>query len=244
MLRNIINKQELQVTKRSKVLKLIKIRGAFPVHFSPAAILEAAMLASALSVDAFVASFAYGSTKIKIPVLSVHIINIICCSILGVSLLVGGILKPYLPDWLTVTICFVILFILGLIKLFDGIIRSIIRKHNNLSKQVKFSMFNCNFILNLYANPEAADVDASKVISPKEAASLAIALSLDGMAVGFGAALGNVNGLAVFLCSFITNGLAIILGCYAGNKIARSLQFNISWLSGALLIVLAFLKLF
>ncbi|QUH21516.1 sporulation membrane protein YtaF [Alkaliphilus sp. B6464] len=202
------------------------------------------MLASALSMDAFVSGFAYGSNKIKIPMLSVQIINIICSSILGISLLVGTVLKQYIPSWLTLAICFIILFTLGVVKLLDSVTKSIIRKHNHLDKEIEFSMFNFKFILNLYANPEEADVDASKVISPIEASSLAIALSLDGMAIGFGAALGNINALAVFLCSLVTDAAAIILGCYIGNKIARKLSFNLSWLSGVLLIILAFLKLF
>ncbi|WP_249168687.1 sporulation membrane protein YtaF [Alkaliphilus sp. B6464] len=214
------------------------------MQFSLITILEAIMLASALSMDAFVSGFAYGSNKIKIPMLSVQIINIICSSILGISLLVGTVLKQYIPSWLTLAICFIILFTLGVVKLLDSVTKSIIRKHNHLDKEIEFSMFNFKFILNLYANPEEADVDASKVISPIEASSLAIALSLDGMAIGFGAALGNINALAVFLCSLVTDAAAIILGCYIGNKIARKLSFNLSWLSGVLLIILAFLKLF
>lgn len=201
------------------------------------------MLASALSMDAFVASFAYGSNKIKIPMLSIQIINIVCSSILGISLLVGTLVKQYIPDWLTIMICFTILFVLGIAKLLDSIIKSIIRKYNNFNKEIEFSMFNIKFILSLYANPEDADIDSSRIISPMEASSLAIALSLDGLAVGFGAALGNVNGLAIFLSSLVTNAIAVILGCYLGNKIARKLSFNLSWLSGILLIFLAFLKL-
>ncbi len=214
------------------------------MQFSLITILEAIMLASALSMDAFVSGFAYGSNKIKIPMLSVQIINVICSSILGISLLVGTVLKQYIPSWLTLIICFVILFTLGIIKLLDSVTKSIIRKYNHLDKEIKFSMFNFKFILNLYTDPEEADVDASKVISPMEASSLAIALSLDGMAIGFGAALGDINALAVFLCSLVTDAAAVILGCYIGNKIARKLSFNLSWLSGVILIILAFLKLF
>jgi len=214
------------------------------LHFSFVTIFEAIVLASSLSLDAFVASFAYGSNKIKIPLKSVQIINIVCSSILGISVLVGTIVRQYLPGWLTAAICFIILFVLGMAKLLDGITKSIIRKYNNLNKELKFSLFNFKFILNLYANPEEADVDASKTISSAEAAALAISLSLDGVAVGFGAALGNVNGLSVFLCSLVTDALAVILGCYIGNKVSRKLPFNLSWLSGAILIILAFTKLF
>lgn len=213
------------------------------MDFSVVALCEAFVLASALSMDAFVASLAYGSNKIKMPFLSAQIINVICSSILGISLLVGTIIRQYIPSSVTKVVCFIILFILGLVALLDGATKSFIRKHNNLSKKIEFSMFNFRFILNLYANPEDADVDESRFISPIEATSLAIALSLDGLAVGFGAALGNVNGLMVFLCSLVTNSLAVILGCYVGNKIAHKITFNLSCISGLLLIVLAFLKL-
>ena len=194
-------------------------------------LLEAAVLAAALSMDAFVASFAYGSNKIRIPLLSAQIINVICSSVVGVSMLATAI-------------CFVLLFILGLVKLLDSLTKSIIRKHNNLEKQIHFSLLNFRFVLSLYADPEKADRDHSKTISPGEAASLAVALSLDGMAVGFGAALGNLNILAVFLCSLITETLAVLLGSKLGNRLAKKLPFNISWLSGALLLGMAFLKLF
>ncbi|NYB73794.1 sporulation membrane protein YtaF [Sedimentibacter hydroxybenzoicus DSM 7310] len=206
-------------------------------------LLEAASLASALSIDAFIASFAYGSNKIKVPMLSIQIINLVCSCILGISIVAGTLIKQYIPDWLTIAICFTILFVLGVTKLLDSIIKSFIKKYNNFNKEISFSMFNLKFILNLYANPEDADIDASRTISPMEAASLAIALSLDGFTVGFGAALGNINGLAVFLSSLITDMVAVVLGVYLGNKIARKLYFNLSWLSGIVLIILAFLKL-
>lgn len=206
-------------------------------------VLEAIMISSTLSMDAFVASFAYGGNGIKIPVSSVSVISLVCGSMLGISLLAGAVIRSFTPDWLTAAICFIILFTLGMSKLLDSITKSIIRKHSHVNKKIKFSMFNFNFILNLYADPVEADVDESKTISPAEAFSLAAALSLDGIAVGFGAALGNVNIPAVFLCSLVTDALAVILGACAGNKVAKKIPFNISWFSGAVLIVLAILKL-
>lgn len=214
------------------------------MHFSLITTLEAILLVIALSMDAFVSSFAYGSNKIRIPFASIQTINIVSSLIFGISLLAGAVLKKYIPSWLTTAICFAILFILGIIKLLDCFTKSFLRKHTNLNKEIKFSMLNLKFILNLYANPEEADVDQSKILSPMEAASLAVALSLDGLAVGFGAALGNVNALEVFLYSFIANTVAVMLGCSLGNKVAQKSPCNISWLSGAYLIILAFLKLF
>ena len=206
--------------------------------------MEAAIIASSLSLDAFTAGFAYGTNKTKIPMLSAQIINFICSGITGLSLFIGTILRPYLPHGLTLAISFTILFIIGFIKLFDGITKSIIRKHNNISKEINGSLFNFKFVLNLYASPEVADMDSSKSISSAEAALLALSLSLDGIAVGFGAALANVNGIAVFLWSLITDVMFLLLGRFLGHKIATKVPFNLSWLSGVILIGLAFSKFF
>ena len=80
-------------------------------------------------------------------------------------------------------------------------------------------------------------------MSPKEAAPLAIALSLDGLAVGFGAALSDVNPIQAILFSLIINVAAVCLGCLVGNKVAEKVPLDLSWVSGLLLMVLAFLKL-
>ncbi len=206
-------------------------------------IFEAMALAWALSLDAFVASFAYGSKKIKIPFRSVQTINLICTGITAVALVSGGFIKRFIPGEWTLLISFGALLILGMVKLMDSVTKAIIRKHSHLHKQLKFSMFNFKFILSLYADPEKADVDGSKTLSPTEAISLAIALSLDGITVGLGAAIGNVNGLAVILSSLFTNTLAVVLGSFIGNKAADTVNFDLSWLSGVILIVLAFSKL-
>ncbi|SNT19182.1 putative sporulation protein YtaF [Anaerovirgula multivorans] len=205
--------------------------------------LEAILLVTALSIDAFVASFAYGTNKIKIPFTSVTTINVICSTLLAMSLFLGSIVSQYIPSHLIKGICFTILFVLGTIKLFDSSIKSFIRKNKNLSKELKFSMFNLKLILNIYADPQEADRDYSRVLSPLEATSLAIAVSLDGLAAGFGVALVNINLMEVVLFSLISDMVAVMLGCYIGNKIAKKLTLNISWLSGVLLIILAILKL-
>ena len=214
------------------------------MDFTLLAIAQAALLASSLSLDAFTAGFAYGANKTRIPMLSAHIINLICAGITGFSLLVGSIVKPYLPLWLTTVVAFSVLFIIGLIKLLDGVTKAIIKKHHNINKKINCSFFNFKFVLYVYANPEAADIDASKHISSAEAALLALSLSLDGISVGFGAAFADVNGVAVFLWSLITNLAFLLFGHFLGHKITRNTSFNISWLSGVVFIGLALSKLF
>src|SRR5689334_16527089 len=143
-------------------------------------ILETVLLVIALSVDSFIASFAYGTSKIKIRFISVLILSGICSLTFALSLFLASFLSRLISSPATKIFCFLILLILGIVKLFDSSIKSIIRKHKGITKQLKFSMFSVNFILNIYADPEDADADYSRVLSPNEAVSLAIALSLDG----------------------------------------------------------------
>lgn len=99
---------------------------------------------------------------------------------------------------------------------------------------------NFRFVLSVYADPENADTDDSRSISPKEALSLAAALSLDGAAAGFGAALGSAEPAAVFFASLIIGAGAVFGGFFLGNLTASRLRFPVSWLSGTILIALAF----
>ena len=214
------------------------------MNFSLFAMVEAALIASSLSLDTFTAGFAYGSNKTKIPMSSVHIINLICSGIIGISLFAGSILRPYLPYGLTLAISFLVLFIIGLTKLLDSVTKSIIRKHSGISKEIKVSLLNFRLVLNIYANPEAVDLDASKHISSMEAVLLALSLSLDGIAVGFGAALINVNAVALVLWSLVTNAMFLVFGHLVGSKISNRIPFNTSWLSGLALIGIGISKFF
>ena len=206
-------------------------------------ILEAALIASAISLDSLVAGFAYGTNKIKINLRYVLLINLICCMMIGVGFFFGAILKDYISEGAAAIASFTILFLLGIVKILDGFTKSLIKKYTDLSREIKFSIFNFSFILKLYADPKASDADLSKNISVSEAASIAIALSLDGVAVGLGAALGGVNWLAVILLSAITGVCAIIFGRYIGERAASRFKRNLSWLGGVALIILAVAQL-
>lgn len=205
--------------------------------------LEAVLLVTALSIDAFVASFGYGINKIKIPFISAQVINVVCSSILAIAIFLGVAARAIVPPSVAVGVCFIILFALGTLKLFDSIVKNKIRK-NKIQRDVKFKFLNVNFILHIYADPEEADLDCSRTLSPGEAVYLAMAVSLDGLTVGFGAGLVCAQPVLVVLFSLILTFAAVMLGCRLGGKIAKKLKFDLSWLSGAILIGLAFMKLF
>ena len=200
------------------------------------------VLVCALSVDLFVATFAYGAGKIKIPFIPGLVISVVCTLMLFFSLVFGRVITPYIPEFLTGLICRGILIILGLIRIFDSAVKSYIKKHARVYKRVRFSLFSLNFILNVYANPEEADLDKSKSLSAYEAVYLAFILSLDGMAAGFGAGLTGISIPYVVAASLIISELTVFLGFYLGNKIAEKTSKNFSWVSGVLLMLLAVFK--
>lgn len=192
--------------------------------------LEAAAISLALSVDSFIAAFSYGTSKIKIPLPSVGIISVTGSLITGLSMLAGSFVKDFIPPGFTTLLSFGILFLLGVLKLFES------------------------------SSPVNADKDNSHSISAQEALSLSAALSLDGCAAGFGASLsagtpaspgaaaaGTVSSLvpvaAVFLFSLIFGVFMVLAGSHIGNKAAGRLPIKPGIIGGLLLILLAVARL-
>ena len=206
-------------------------------------VLEALALCCALSTDAFISSFAYGANKIKIPFKSVTVINLTCTFFLSVSLLSGSFFSSVINVTAAKYVCFSILLIIGLLKIFDGTLKSLIRKHNDLNKKLSFSFFGLKFILNIYANPEQADIDSSHDLSAGEAFALAVALSLDGLAVGFSAGLIASQIWIIVISSLLTGAAAITLGCFLGKAASKKSNLNLGWIGGIILIGLAVMKI-
>lgn len=201
--------------------------------------LQALILVLSLCLDSFMASIAYGTKKILIPFKSALAINIICSLTLLISLLLGSFISDYLPNGLPSFVSFILLFSLGVYRLFESILKSFIMKRPAKTEPLKFKLFDINFIIQVYADETKADFDNSKVLSLKEAIYLALALSVDSLAVGFGYSLIQTNELLIVSLCFIIGMTLLYLGCKLGKKFSEISSFNISWLSGLLLIILS-----
>ncbi len=207
------------------------------------AVLSAALLVSALSLDALIAAFSYGVNKIKIPFRSLMIVNLVCSGFLAASLFLGRLLSGVISEAVSRGLCFAILLVIGLIKLSDSLIKGYIRKHKPAGKSIKFNLFSLKFILNVYADPEDADKDESKILSIGEAMSLAVALSLDSLTVGLGVGMTESVWWLIIGMSLVSDLAALIAGGIIGGKIAKKTSLNIGWLSGVIFIGLAVSKL-
>lgn len=206
-------------------------------------LIEGAALALALSADTFIAGFSYGAGGVKIPRASMWVINLVCSGVLGAALLAGAFAGRLFSGGAASWVSFALLMLMGLIKLLDGITKSVIRKHGRIQGLFRFSVFNFRFVLTLYADPEKADADGSKTLSPGEAAALAFSLSLDAVAAGFGSAVESGNIAAVFVMAALMNAAAMLSGVKMGKGLSDRLPFNISWISGAILMAMASARL-
>lgn len=202
---------------------------------------ETLLLVFTLSLDAFVASIAYGTNEIKVPFVSIAIINITCSSLLAFSLFLGSIVKKIIPEGITLLISFLTLMLLGIFYLFQGLIKSHIAKTPASNKEVKLKV--SDLIISIYIDETNADFNNSKNLSPKESLYLATALSLDSLAIGFSSSLAGINYIQVIFFSLLYGVIAIQLGLLIGRKLVEKSDINISWLSGAILMILAITKI-
>ena len=205
--------------------------------------MEIVLLLLAISLDSFVASIHYGIKKIKIPFSSILVINLICSSLLGISIFLGKEAQKFLPDGTTSLISFIILFLLGVYYLFEGLIKFYLESKKNKQGEVQIKFADIRFMINIYIDETRADKDKSKVLDYKEAVYLAVALSLDSLTIGFGSGLSDMNYLNIMLLSFVAGFFSIFLGLTIGERLSREIKFNLSWISGILLIILASLRL-
>lgn len=180
-------------------------------------IFSALIFAVIVSMDTLATGFTYGIINIKVPLRHAVAINIICSISVGLALFIGYIAGHYIPTAVTLYLGVGILVFIGLYKL----IQYFINKRNGI-------------------------VPATYQIKWPETITLAILLSIDGFAAGIGAAIHNASlafCLLSLVFSFITDIVFFTIGFKIGSKITQKTRFDLSWLSGAVLIILGAIKL-
>lgn len=206
--------------------------------------IESLLMVLAISLDSFAIGLAYGTKDIELPAKSLVAINMVCTFFLGIAIFFGSTVKKILDIKTASVISFLILLTLGLYYFLDSVLESIIKKKKFKNKKFKLKFPSINIIINIAIDGTKADINSSGDIDLKEAIYLAIALSIDALAVGFGSSLGNINYKEVLVFFFLINIFTIILGLFLGRKIVSKVKINLSWLSGLILIFLGLSNLF
>ncbi len=205
--------------------------------------LEIALLVAAVSIDSLLASLALGIDKVKIPFKSAAAMHALCAGMLLVSMLLGKFLGGVIRVEWTRLLGFTVLFITGLLKLCDGAVKWLIRQRKEVYKKLNFHIFDLQFLLTIYADPNKADADRGGILSIREAVYLGITLSLDSAAAGIGAGVLKAPALFTAVIAFAVGLCTVYMGSAIGNRVSAHGKGDFSWVSGLLFLLLAFLKI-
>lgn len=203
--------------------------------------MDIVLLVLAVCIDSFIVSMAYGAQSIKIPLKSVMIIAGFGTFFLGVSLYLAKFLQQFFSLQICYYISFTILFIIGIISLFQTQMKYYLKKHKE--GKLMFSLKEISFVVDVYIDETKADADHSKVLSAKEAVYLAIALSIDSLATGIAFGMAVQDPREVLLISFLMGVMILAIGQWIGKRISKVLDFDLSWITGVILLILAFSRL-
>ena len=197
----------------------------------------------ALSLDTFTAGVALGTQKITVPFRSVLAISLTCSASLWLAISLGGWIGNWISPRTGAVIGCIILVMMGSVRLFDGVIKELLRRCCENKEGMVFYRKNLKIFLQVCIDSAQADFNRSQSLSVPEAISLAAALSVDGLAAGVGAGILDVSHWLIFLIAMLINLFAVHLGCRTGIRFSRKHEQDISWVAGALLIVLGLIKL-
>ena len=181
------------------------------------------------SLDTLFVSISYSIKNIKISLKSTLLISLICLFSLLISLFITNNFKHILNQDIGKIISSIILLILGLYNLFQD--------------KIKKNLKSKNKIIEIYLDETKADLDNSKNISYKEALLLSTILSLDSLLGGVSIGFMKYNLFYIIILSFILNILFILCGILIGKNLRNVYNFNTSYISGVILLLIAILKI-
>lgn len=197
----------------------------------------AILLPLAVCIDTFAAGVSYGVKCLKIPTASLLIISGTGAFGMGISLMLSEIAARIIPPRYSGIIIGTVLIVMGVISLALSILKKRLSS-SNVTKNL--TLDGIGLSVNIFLDPTIADCDKSCVLSPKEALRLAIPLSLDSVTSGLavGMLIDTREKLIASALTLIGGGLSVWMGSFIGRRIITKVNFDMSWLEGAILLTL------
>jgi putative sporulation protein YtaF len=228
------------------------------------------LLTFAVGLDGFAAGIMYGLKRIRIPFLSLLIIAVCSGMIFYFSMQFGSWLTGFISPKYAGGIGALILIGIGawaIVQFMRGpepsanVLPSAAEEadlEDAAAKQergaangapaitlLQIEWKRLEIVIRIWRTPSAADMDQSGVISASEAALLGLALSLDSLGAGMGAALLGFPALATSCFIALSSGGFLWCGMRAGRLFAQAKWIRrLSFVPGFILITMGIMKLF
>lgn len=204
------------------------------------------LLGFAVSLDGFVAGIAYGLKGIRMPLKSIAVVGIVTTTCAGAAMFAANALGNVINTHVAVSCGAGLLILIGLFSLFQEYLTKDIPSYEADGEVTarKLSISVGRLVFSIVAQPETADVDRSKTISPLESIFLGLALGLDNMLATFAAALmGWLPSSTPFIMGLVQMAV-ISAGLYVARRcMPEHLKSRFPYLPGAILIVIGLLRL-
>ncbi len=186
--------------------------------------------ATALSLDGFGVGISYGMRKIRIPILSLVVISVTSSTAIGLTMLCGHFMSQYISAAMAEVIGASILILVGLWILLQTWSKKgpqiqpeekSVGEHNPECQTIlDFKIEAFGLVIKIMREPTVADFDRSGNISAREALLLGLALAMDAIGAGFGAAMTGFTPLLTPLIVGIVKFLMVSLGVTLGRRYA------------------------
>jgi len=196
------------------------------------------LLALAISLDNFCVGVAYGVRKINLPLQANLIISLASGIAIFVSMLAGDALSNYLSFHTAAFLGALIIFLTGFLIILQAWWQ---KWKNGIGEEgcIDIRIKSLGIVIRILNDPSKADLDHSGVISNSEALVLGVALALNALGAGFGAAMEGLSPWLTSLTAGIFSFALIALGVKIGEKyMSNLLGDKIAVVSGAVLIFL------
>ncbi|ABR50395.1 Sporulation protein YtaF [Alkaliphilus metalliredigens QYMF] len=210
--------------------------------------IEGILIAIAVSIDSLSVGVAYGIKKIKVPLHSLIVLDIISILLLSIGFFLGNMMIRVIPPYMTELIGASMLICLGIWLLLQGWLEYKFPRQdikNPISIAI-ISIQSLGIAINIFRDPSQADLDTSGIIDTREAVLLGLALAIDSLAIGVAVSL---NSISIILFTVVLVGILnlvfLLSGIYLGNKyLSNRFRQKTAFVPGCILILLGLVRLF
>ncbi|MCM1039182.1 MAG: hypothetical protein NC314_11925 [Roseburia sp.] len=203
------------------------------------AIMPVLLFMLAVSVDSLSAGFSYGASRVRIQPLSAVFLVFIPAVSITLMTKIGTLLFSFIPAHVFTVLSFLLLFFLACEKLLESLIRHLAEKYPHNVGNWAYKIKQVNIIFTIYFSPEDANKQDVQVLNAKEALLLSLALSLDSILASMAFSCQVPSLLFFFLLAVLFHFLLFAAGYLLGLFISGKFSFDLSWLSGLFLLLLA-----
>lgn len=187
------------------------------------------LLALALSLDSLMVGLLYGLRGIRLPWGAMGIVSLATALLLALSMASGRLLAAVLAPVLANRVGALILALVGLWITYQTIRTERSRRRVSaeapppLRRVWRLRLGSVGVVIEILREPGAADLDRSGHINPVEALFLGVALALDSVAAGLGAAMTGFSPVGLPLAAGVTSvGLLA-----AGSRLSGYMPFRL-----------------